>query len=59
MAPATKAILTVPHRFNGPPASANGGYLAGLLAEHAATPATGGDGRLLGQSRSVWIEVAQ
>ena len=26
--------LTIPRRFNGPPASANGGWIGGLLAEH-------------------------
>ncbi|GAB3213170.1 hypothetical protein ACQEU5_24165 [Marinactinospora thermotolerans] len=31
--PARERELTVAGRFNGPPASANGGYVAGLLAE--------------------------
>ena len=30
--------LTIPRRFNGPPASANGGYAAGLLAERLGAP---------------------
>jgi len=30
----TAASLVVPARFNGPPGSANGGYVAGLLAAH-------------------------
>jgi hypothetical protein len=34
MASTAKATLTIPQRFNGPPASANGGYLAGALAQH-------------------------
>ncbi|MDA2813719.1 hypothetical protein O4J56_23950 [Nocardiopsis sp. RSe5-2] len=33
------AKLTVGRRFNGPPGSANGGYLAGLLARRVGTPA--------------------
>jgi len=32
-APATRE-LTVAARFNGPPSSANGGYLSGRLAQH-------------------------
>lgn len=31
--------LTVAARFNGPPDSANGGYLSGLLAQHVDAPA--------------------
>ena len=31
------ARLLVPSRFNGPPGSANGGYVAGLLAAHLGT----------------------
>jgi hypothetical protein len=33
--PGEPAEVVVGRRFNGPPASANGGYLAGLLAQHA------------------------
>ncbi|NUP32448.1 MAG: hypothetical protein HOU01_12100, partial [Streptomycetaceae bacterium] len=29
-------LLAVASRFNGPPESGNGGYVAGLLAEHLA-----------------------
>ena len=32
--------LTIAARFNGPPMSGNGGYLCGLLAQSAATPAS-------------------
>ena len=31
--------LVIPSRFNGPPASANGGYTCGLLAERVGEPA--------------------
>ena len=31
--------LSIPHRFNGPPASGNGGYVAGLLAARLGTTA--------------------
>jgi len=34
--------LTVPRRFNGPPSSANGGYLAGRLAAYAGARAGSG-----------------
>jgi hypothetical protein len=34
---APDARLLVPSRFNGPPGSANGGYVAGLLAAHVPT----------------------
>lgn len=34
MASTARATVTIPQRFNGPPASANGGYVAGALAEH-------------------------
>jgi hypothetical protein len=33
----TVSSITIPHRFAGPPFGANGGYTAGLLAEHAGT----------------------
>lgn len=32
-------FLTIAARFNGPPGSANGGYVCGLLGQHSATPA--------------------
>ena len=31
--------VLIPRRFNGPPASANGGYTAGLLARYIGGPA--------------------
>jgi hypothetical protein len=31
--------VLIPRRFNGPPASANGGYTAGLIARHVTGPA--------------------
>lgn len=31
--------VLIPHRFNGPPASANGGYACGLVARHIQGPA--------------------
>lgn len=37
MTGAPDARLLVPSRFNGPPGSANGGYVAGLLGAHLAT----------------------
>jgi hypothetical protein len=36
---ATTASVTVERRFNGPPASANGGYACGLVARHVDGPA--------------------
>jgi acyl-coenzyme A thioesterase PaaI-like protein len=36
-------MLTIPRRFNGPPASANGGYAAGLLAERLGVPSVAVD----------------
>jgi hypothetical protein len=36
------AFLTIPERFNGPPASGNGGYVCGLLAQQLATPPSTG-----------------
>jgi hypothetical protein len=32
--------LTIAERFNGPPASGNGGYVCGLMAQQRATPAS-------------------
>jgi hypothetical protein len=34
-----QTLTTIPARFNGPPASGNGGYSCGLLAAHIAGPA--------------------
>lgn len=36
---ASPASITVAPRFNGPPGSANGGYISGRLADHVAAPA--------------------
>ena len=36
--PDTVTPLTIPTRFNGPPASGNGGYVGGLLAERLGQP---------------------
>ena len=31
-------ILTIPHRYRGPPNSGNGGYVCGVLARHVQEP---------------------
>jgi hypothetical protein len=36
----TPAAITIPNQFNGPPGSGNGGYSAGLLAQHLNGPHT-------------------
>ncbi|MBK8479596.1 MAG: hypothetical protein IPL40_00225 [Proteobacteria bacterium] len=41
MTPMTLAALTIAERFCGPPGSANGGYVCGLLAEALAGPQAG------------------
>ena len=57
-------MITVARRYCGPPDSGNGGYTAGLFASEVSgrktwtgTAAYDDDGRVVGRSEQVWIEV--